>query len=221
MTDLQNAVEKLTRPWSDVLSPAETGLHKYIPVDYPPMLDMLDEACRNFTSTRSQHAGGLASTQSLLNLEAHAVRERIDGTVRAWYSRLSKERCPRELKNAVAALAGVLQAHQAARTITDSEFARIADFFPRWCAQIWKLYDPPVVKELQGECPNPDCGRAKFDDGDSVGAALVAFYVRNTGSVRAKCRGCAWEWSSAAELRLLGEHLGAVQDVEFLDAVGI
>lgn len=221
MTALQHAVEKLTRPWSDVLSPDETGLSKYIPVDYPPLLDMLDEACRNFTSTRSQHAGGETSTRSLLNLEAHALRERIDGTVRTWIGQLSRQRPERELKAAVVQLAGVLQAHQAAKTMTDIEWSRITAFFPRWCEQVWAIFDPPVVKELKGPCPNPDCEQSTVTDRDgTVGTALVAFYVRNTGQVRAKCRACSWEWGQD-KIRLLGEWLGATQDDEFLRAVGL
>lgn len=221
MTTLQHAVEKLTRPWSDVLSPDETGLDKYIPVDYPPLLDMLDEACRANMGERSHGSASDPASRSLLDLEAHALRERIDGTVRTWITHLSRQRPERELKAAVVQLAGVLQAHQAARTITDAEHARISGFFPRWCEQVWRLYDPPVVKELKGSCPNPDCEQSTVTDGDgAVGTSLIAFYVRNTGQVRAKCRSCSWEWGQD-EIRLLGQWLGATQDDEFLKAVGL
>jgi len=225
MSDLsvvKHAVEKLTRPWSDVLSPDETGLDKYIPVDYPPLLDMLDEACRSNMGERSHGSGTDPASRSLLDLEAHALRERIDGTVRTWIGQLSRQRPERDLKAAVTQLAGVLQAHQAAGTITDAEHDRITGFFPRWCEQVWRIFMPPVVKELKGACPNPDCEQASFTDGDgSVGSALIAFYVPNTGQVRAKCRACSWEWQSLAELRLLGQSIGASQDDDFLRAAGL
>ncbi len=218
----ETAVERLTRPWHDVLSPEETGLERYIPVDYPPLLDMLDEACRTSVSEAGAGAGGEASTRSLINLEAHMLRNRIDGSVKTWISHLAKGRAERDTKAAVVQLAGLLQAHRASGTITDAEHARIGGFFVRWCEQIWKLYDPPVTKELRGTCPNPDCEAEVWADRDgAVGSSLVAFYVRNTGDVRAKCRACGWEWSTPAELRLLGSQLGATQDVEFLEAAGL
>ena len=217
----ESAVERLTRPWSDVLSPDETGLDKYMPVDYPPLLDMLDDACRNSVGESGGGAGGDPATRSLLNLEAHQLREQIDGSVRAWVSRLGKGRCEADLKAAVVQLAGMLSAHHAAKSIPDTEYARIRSFFGRWCGQVWALYEPPIVKELAGQCPNPDCEQSAFVVGDGAkGSALIAFYHRNTGEVRARCRCCAWVWGHD-QVRLLGEWLGATQDVEFLEAAGL
>jgi len=221
MISPETAVERLTRPWSDVLSPDETGLDKYLPVDYPPLLDMLNDACRNSVGESGGGAGGDPATRSLLNLEAHQLREKIDGSVRAWVSRLGKGKCEPELSAAVVQLAGMLQAHHAAKSIPETEYARIRSFFGRWCEQVWKIYEPPTVKELVGQCPNPDCNASKYKDaaGD-VGAALIAFYVRDSSAVTAKCRACSWEWRDG-QLRLLGAWLGAEQDDEFLDAVGL
>lgn len=222
MIDYPTAVERLTRSWHDVLSPTETGLDRYTPVEYSPLLVMLDEACRSNTGNHKAGAGADPASRSLLDLEAFSLREHIDGTVRAWLSRLSKERQPRDLIEAVNALVGILAAHHAARTITDVEHDRITAMFPRWCDRIWALYLPLVVKELAGACPNPDCEQTQFTDGEGkVGRALIAFYTRNTGQVSARCRACEWTWRSPAELRLLGQWLGASQDDEFLEAVGL
>jgi hypothetical protein len=183
---------------------------------------MLDEACRANTGERSHGSASDPASRSLLDLEAHALREHIDGTVRAWVGQLSKGRAERDLKAAVVQLAGILQAHKAAGTITDADYGRVSGLFPRWCAQVWTLWDPPVRKELRGACPNPDCEQATVTARDgSVSSALVAGYVRNTGQVKAKCSACGWEWVTVAELRLLGEWLGAEQDHDFLDAVGL
>lgn len=222
MTALQHAVDQLTRQWSDVLSPTETGLDKYIPVDYPPLLDMLDDACRANTGEHSSGSASDPATRSLIDLEAHALRERIDGTVRTWIGHLSRQRPERELKAAVIQLAGILQAHQAAGTITAAEHARITEFFPRWCEQVWKIFMPPVVKQLEGQCPNPDCEQDTFVDHEGKsGPALIAFYMPMSNQVRARCRACDWEWRSLSELRLLGQWLGASQDDEFLRAAGL
>lgn len=221
MTDWLHAVEKLTRPWSDVLSPRETDGNGYVTVDYQPLLTMLDHACRANTGNRGG-SGADPAERSLLDLQAFTLREHIDGTVRAWVSHLSKGRAEKDLKAAVVQLAKLLQAHHAAHTITASEFDRITAFFPRWCAQIWALLDPPVVKQLDGACPNPDCEQTTFTDVDgSQSSALVAFYARNTGRVQARCKSCGWEWNTDTELALLGQQLGAVQDVEFLKAAGL
>lgn len=221
MTDWLHAVEKLTRPWSDVLSPRETDSNGYVTVDYAPLLTMLDDACRANTGNRGG-SGADPAERSLLDLQAFTLREHIDGTVRAWISHLSKGRAEKELIPAVMQLAGLLEAHHAARTITDSDYTRLTGFFPRWCAQVWELLDPPVVKQLDGACPNPDCEQTHVTDADGARtSALVAFYTRNTGSAQAKCRACSWQWNTDAELRLLGRQLGAVQDDEFLEAVGL
>lgn len=222
MTDWQHAVEKLTRPWSDVLSPDMTGGNGYMHVNYPPLLDMLDEACRANNGERSHGSGNDPASRSLLDLQAFMLREQIDGTVRAWISHLSKSRAEKELKPAVVQLANLLTAHHAARTVTDSDYTRLTGFFPRWCEQVWVLFDPPIVRELLGACPNPDCEQTKVADVEGVqSSALVAFYARNTGRVQARCRACSWEWNTDTELALLGQQLGAEQDVDFLKAVGL
>jgi hypothetical protein len=221
MSELLHAVEKLTRPWSDVLSPDETGLDRYLPVDYPPLLDMLDEACRANTGERSHGSASDPASRSLLDLEAHMLRNNIEGAVKTWIVHLSKGRAERDLKAAVVQLAGILQAHKAAGTITDADYVRVSGFFPRWCEQVWTIFDPPKVLELNGTCPNPDCGQSKFTDrsGD-VGSALVVFHKGTEGSAYAKCRACGWEWDRS-QMVLLGQHIGATQNHEVISAAGL
>lgn len=220
MTGDAYAIEKLTQPWTDVLSPKETGLPGYTPIDYPPLLDMLDEACRSNIGERGG-GGSDPATRSLLNAEAHGLREHIDGTVRAWIGDLSRQRPERDLKAAVMQLAGILHAHHAAGTIPDSEHSRILGFFPRWCDRIWRLYDPPKEVPLTGACPNGDCEQTHYLNADGEqAAALIAYYHRGSGTVHAKCRACGWAWGPD-QLRLLGLHLGATQDDTIIDAAGL
>ena len=182
MTTIDYSIEKLTTGWTDVLSPAETGSGKYTPIDYPPLLDMLDDACRGNIGERSS-GGSDPATRSLLNAEAHSLREHIDGTVRAWIVELGKRKPERDLKTAVGQLAGILQAHHAAGTIPDSEHARILGFFPRWCERIWRLYDPPKEVPLDGKCPNADCEQTHALD--AAGGTILAL-VASSGRRRMK-----------------------------------
>ncbi len=220
MTDTAYAIEKLTQPWSDVLSPKETGLPSYTTVDYPPLLDLLEQACRGNIGERGG-SGSDPATRSLLNAEAHSLREHIDGTVRAWISELGRAPAKRDLKAAIRQLEGILRAHHSAGTMPDSEHERILGFFPRWCERIWRIYDPPVEKELKGACPNGECEQTTFSNAEGeTGAALVAFYHRGSGTIHAKCRACGWTWGPD-QVRLLGQHLGATQDDAIMDAAGI
>lgn len=219
MNDTTTAIEKLTRPWTDVLSPRESGTDRYISVDYAPLLDMLDEACRSSYGAGASGASSDPSARNLLNLEAHGLREHIDGTVRAWIGELSKSRPERELKDAVTQLAGILKAHHAAHTITDAEHDRISGFFPRWCERIWSLFDPPTVKDLKGACPN--CSETEYvaQDG-SKSTALIAYYWRGIRP-EAKCNGCGEHWTGEKQLLELGYHIGATVDEEALREMGV
>jgi len=217
--DADVSIRKLVAPWSDVLSPKETGTGRYQPVDYPPLLDMLDEACRSNIGGVPTAGRSDPSARNLLNLEAHMLREHIDGTVRAWLRELSKARAEVELKSAVTQLAGVLNAHHAAGTMPDSEWERISRFFPRWCDRIWQLFDPPVVKELAGACPS--CTETTFTSLDgSKTTALIAYYWKGIRP-EAKCQRCGEHWEGERSLLELGYHLGATVDEDALKEMGV
>ena len=213
------AIEKLVTGWTDVLSPAETNTGKYMPVEYPPLLDMLDEACRANIGGSPTPGRTDPSSRSLIDLEAHGLREHIDGTVRTWVSELGRQPAKRPLKDAVRQLAGILNAHHAAGTITDLEHERILAFFPRWCDRIWRLYDPPVVKELSGACSN--CNESTYDalDGSRM-TALIAYYWKGIRP-EAKCQRCGERWVGERELLNLGYHIGATVDEEALREMGV
>lgn len=216
----REALDKLVRPWSDVLSPKETGRNSYTPIDYPPMLDMLKSAVSNSVGT-SGRASSSGSTMSILNLQALQLQEHVDGTVRAWWGDLSKRPCPKDLKTALTELAGMLVAAHASNQIRTDLYTHIMQMFPRWVAKIWEIYDPYNPVELNGSCPNPDCGAETFtDDEGSVSPALTAYY-RKGAKPFARCQCCGWEWSEPEELVILGRHLGATQDIQFLEAVGV
>lgn len=217
--DVSAAVGRLVRPWSDVLSPKESGTGRYIPIDYPPLLDMLDEACRSNIGGVPAAGRSDPATRNLIDLDAHALRETIDATVRAWISTLSKSRPLPRLKDAVVQVAGILHAHHAAGTMPDSDYDRMCRHFPRWCDRIWSLFDPPIVKDLIGVCPN--CAESVFAAPDGVkSSALVAYYWKGIRP-EAKCRRCGEQWTGERQLLELGYHLGATVDEETLREMGV
>lgn len=217
--DAQNAIDKLTRPWTDVLTPKETGTGKYVPVDFPPLLDMLDDACRSSIGGVPSSGRTDPASRNLLNLEAHGLREHIDGTVRAWIGELSKRRPEVELKAAVVQLGGILHAHQAAASMPTVEYQRITAFFPRWCDRIWRLFDPPVVKDIVGACPN--CAETSYQAMDGAkSTAMIAFYWRGIRP-EAKCQRCGEHWVGDRALLELGYHLNAVMDEDALREMGV
>ena len=216
--ETRTAIDILTKPWTDVLSPQESGAGKYYPIDYPPMLDMLDEAKRS--SLGGTSAGRSPDAErSLLNLKAFSLYEHIDGTTRAWWRETSKSRCPDDLRVALASLFGTLNALHASHQITDNRYGHITRQFPRWRVQIWELFDPPIVKELTGACPNCDETTYSNPEGERS-PALLAFYWKGIRP-EAKCQRCGEHWVGEGQLISLGRVLGATMDEDALREMGI
>lgn len=206
----ETAVERLTQPWADVLSPDETGRDTYTTIDYPPLLTMLEDACRSSVGERSHGSTADASARSLINLEAHMLRNRIDGSVKTWINHLSKGRAEKGLTAAVVQLAGLLNAHHAAGTMPEGEYLRVSAFFARWCDQIWDLYDPPTLREVQQKCPR--C-QVEWMPGVEDGPSRRAVWVSYRGSLadaKAECRACGMVWGSLPAMRELGFELDQV-----------
>lgn len=215
---LDTAVHKLTRPWSDVLGPRESGTGKYRPVDYKPLLTMLAEA-KASSLGRTSAGRSPAAERSLLNLEAFTLWEDIDGRVRSWLSELSKERHRGELPELVVRLAGLVKALHAANQIPDSTADRIAGLFPRWCDRIWGLFDPPTVKNLVGACPACSAVEYVALDGAKT-TALIAYYWKGL-TPEAKCQCCGEHWAGEKALLELGWHIGATVDETALREMGV
>jgi hypothetical protein len=216
--DLQNTVDVLTKPWTDVLSPKESGNGTYRAIDYPPMLDMLREAIGSSLG-KTQSGKSPDAERSLLNLQAFQLWEHIDGTTRAWILDLSKERSPQELKPALNHLAGLIKALHASHQIDDNRQTHIIATVTRWRAQIWELFDPPVIKTLTGPCPN--CTETHYIaiDGSKT-TALIAYYWKGL-TPEAKCQRCGEHWSGERELLELGYHIGAIADESTLREMGV
>lgn len=212
------AVEKLTRPWSEVLGPRESGTGTYRPIDHPALLTMLAQAK---SSSLGKTAAGRSpdAERSLLNLEAFGLWEHIDGSVRAWLRELTTARPEPDLRDALLQLAGLLKALHASHQIQVTRLTHITAQFSRWCTRIWDLFDPPTVKSLIGACPA--CGATRYEAADgSMESALIAFYWKGL-TPQAKCQGCGECWSGERSLLELGYHIGASVDEAALKEMGI
>ena len=216
--EMSNAIDVLTKPWSDVLSPHETGTGRYQPIDYPPLLDMLRSAV---SSSLGKTGAGRSpdAERNILNLAAFSLWEHIDGTTRAWLRELSKNRAPDDLKEAMISLGGIIQSLHASNQIKESRHAHMVAMFGRWKTQIWELFDPPVVKDIVGACPNCEATAYTALDGGKQ-SAIIAYYWKGLRP-EAKCQCCGEHWTGERELLDLGYHLGATVDEDALREMGV
>lgn len=215
---MREAVDALTRRWTDVVTVTDNGDSRYVPVEHAPLLDMLHDMIRSNIGERSS-GGGASNERNLLDLGAFTLYESIDGQSRAWWRELSKSRPSEDLKDLVRELAGLLTAMRASGQVDDVTFVRISQQFPSWREQIWNLFDPPTVKELIGACPHCEERWVYAPDGGKS-SALIVYYVRSE-QPEAKCQRCGEVWVGAKQLLTLGFHLGATVDGEALKQMGI
>lgn len=210
------AVNKLTRPWSDVLSPKESGTGRYQPVDHQPLLTMLEEAVRASLG-RTAAGRSPASERSLIDMKAFTLLERIQDGSGAWLVEWGV-RPPKDVRDRVVQLADTLTTLHRTQRIEQTLFERVSGMFDRWVREIWELLDPPKVKDLIGSCPN--CGEEKYTlpDGGRV-PALVAYWWKGLRP-EAKCQCCGERWEDEKGLIALGYHLKANMDEETLREMG-
>lgn len=218
--EIENAVNKLTRPWTNVLSPKESPSGKYEPVEYPPMIDMLEEAKSGSLGTTT---GGLSKSalaeRSVMNLQALNLFEWIEGRTRAGLAEITAARFGEDLKTAIRRLADTADSLYRVQQLQESRYLSITSQFPRWCARIWELFDPPLTLKLDGSCPA--CGEVSFlNQDDAKEPALVAYYAKGFAP-EARCQVCDKRWFGERELLELGYHIGATVDETFLTAAGV
>lgn len=218
MTAMSEAVDALTRRWTDIVTVIESGDRRYIPVDHAPLLDMLRDAISSDIGGDMRGASS-AAERNVLNVGAFTLYETIDGQCRSQWRELSKTAPSQELKDLVRELAGLVNALRASHQLDDLTYVRITQRFPEWQKQIWELFDAPVVKELIGPCPQCEERFVYAPDG-SKGSALIVYYVRSE-QPEAKCQRCGEVWVGPKQLLTLGFHIGATVDHETLRALGV
>jgi hypothetical protein len=210
--ELAHAVDKLTKPWTDVL----TVEGEYRSVDYEPMLDMLRNAIHSSVG-RTESGRSDTAARSVMNLRAFTLWERVDGQTRAWLGQLNTP-APKDLKAAVVALYVHVNNLWASQQITEPEYARYAGMLERWPEDIWVIFDPPVEKEIIGTCPG--CGEKDyFGPEGERSAAIRAYYWRDVEPA-AQCQRCAQEWKGRTQLIQLAYRIGATVDEDALRDMG-
>jgi hypothetical protein len=218
MSAVDEAVDALTRPFTDVVTIRENGDTRYVPIHHAALLDMLRESIGSDLGGDA-HGVSSAAERNLLNAGAFSLWEEIDATSRKTWRDLSKSAPSKELKDLVRELAGLIKALRAVQQLDDLTYARLSALFPEWRQQIWERFDAPVVKELIGSCPHCEERFVYAPDG-SRSAALIVYYVRSV-QPEAKCQRCGEVWLGAKQLLTLGFHLGATVDHEALREMGV
>jgi len=90
----------------------------------------------------------------------------------------------------------------------------------RWVKDIDNMFDPEVVKELSGPCPNCEASRFHDKKEDVEKSALYLHYKEDI-EPEAVCRSCGWTETGPRRLLELGYHLGAVVDEDTLKEMGV
>ncbi|SIN72672.1 DUF7341 domain-containing protein [Agromyces cerinus] len=207
-TELDVAVEKLTRPWSDVVTIG--GEYKH--VNYDPLLDMLAKAK---TSSLGRTASGRSSQEARnpFNIPAFDLWERIDGQTRAWLREFGRP-APRDLREAVTVLHKTLAELWSGQRIQESLFLRLSGVVARWVPDIWALFHPVDGVALDGACPNCEAEWVINFEGAQT-RALVS--VVEAGEPGVRCRnGCGWEVSGKRQTIEFALRLGATPDLDEL-----
>ena len=218
MESTERAVVRLTEDHTEM---TEAG-----PVEWPPLLDWLDQAVTEQVKRGSAGSGG---TGSPIDMGALALLQRIEKGARQLREALYLP-IMRDLKGALR------DAWDSARTMRatgdlddDQQWESITDAFPGWVLEIEQEWDDRT-RRMELTVPCPRCSTRwilEGDDGDAKAppkrrAAVWIEYAEGRAPV-AECRvaDCAAMWVGWAEVAKLGYTLGASQDGDVLAACGI
>lgn len=215
MTDIPEAVHRLTEPWTTVVRVGG----RFQAQDFPPLLDMLAQMVT--PSKNSRGGGGEASTRSVLDVKALDLLMVIQDVSRSWLYNWSTP-VTKDARVDVGRFWARLQTLHTSGAIADGEYTRLTRYPDAWAAQIWDLIEPPMQVPLRGvSCP--ECDRAVWvNDEEEQSPALLVSY-REGGSVQAECRwrSCGFIAVGDRALLELGYHAGATVDAEALKEMGI
>jgi len=226
LPELLEAINRLTLPIADTIwQPTlddrgrEAG-RTLVTIDRLPLLHQLRNAISS--SLGQTHAGHSdpASRLGGLNVAAFTLYEDIDGRIRsAWldmtgeYSKADPDLILRRWYLRVRNLfeAGAWSAGQV------NAWSAVVR---RWVKDIDNMFDPEVVKELSGPCPN--CEAARFHDKkEDVQKSALYLHYKEDIEPEAVCRSCGWTETGPRRLLELGYHLGAVVDEDTLKEMGV
>jgi hypothetical protein len=190
-----------------------------VTVKRDPLLVQLRKAIASSTSAPSNPVSGGGAMMGGLNMAAFAFYETVDGRIRAAWAELrgdnSKALSEAILRKWFVRVRNLFEAGQ----VPDSfvyEWQRITR---GWVRQIEGMFNPEVVKELVGPCPECESTRATNREGEEQSALYLHYSSEN--NAEALCRICGWNVSGDRGLLELGYHLGATVDEEALRDMGV
>lgn len=223
---LLEAIDRLTLPikdpvWQDVWDSEKnrvTGREVSI-VNRDALLVQLRKAISSSISTPTNPVSGGGEMMGGLNLAAFALYEAVDGRIRAAWGDLrqpqSKALTEAILRKWFVHVRNLFESGQ----VPDSfvyEWLRITR---GWVRQIEGMFNPEVVKELVGPCPQCEATRVSNREGEEQSALYLHYSSEN--NPEAMCRLCGWNVSGERGLLELGYHLGATVDEEALKDMGV
>lgn len=204
----ERAVLRLTEPHTEM---TEAG-----PVEWPALIDWLDDSIREVVGRGGGGSGGAGLP---FNTEALALLNHIDGRLRLILGGLGEQRTG-DRKFDVTHAWTAAKTHRAQGMVDDVQWENICDEFPDWVHRIEAEDDRPRKIELTVACPRCE-KRWVLDDGNRV--AAVRIELRAGGAPIAECREeeCRALWVGWDALTELGFVVGANMDLEVLAACGI
>jgi hypothetical protein len=240
---LLEAIDRLTRPINDTLWQEKFREVRRLNPEYPdehtekwlvtrvpdgkelvtvkrdPLIVQLRKAIASSTSVPANPVSGGGAMMGGLNIAAFALYETVDGRIRAAWGDLrqpqSKALTEQILRKWYSHVRNLFESGQ----VPDSfvyEWQRITR---GWVRQIEAMFNPEVVKELVGPCPECEATRAANREGEEQSALYLHYSTENTAE--AMCRVCGWSVSGDRGLLELGYHLGATVDEEALKDMGV
>jgi len=202
MQNIERAVERLTKDHTEILDDAvgQSG----------PLLEVLREArYPNLGRTK-----GGSGTGDMLDVNAIALYEHIDGTVRAWLNHF-RQHSTGDLLSLTERLYEILQAEEAGDRLDDSE--RMFAMFPTWVSRIEDHFDPPGEYEITAPCP--ECGGGRIENGEGALKWAVRVLVKPGHALIAECHACGRMWAGRDDLVELAERMAVEVDWVLLHAV--
>lgn len=224
--DFEVAVERLTRPWVDVLTPEESPSGKYEARDREPLLWLLHARIGSSVGTQSSH-GGSGHADVLIDAQAFAVEESIrqktgEASLKLGHM-LTGLADPKVLRAGVADLARRADAMHRSSDLADDDWRRIERMIIGWVDEINELFDGWRERDMPGvACPHcQESTRTDPRDHITVSSALIQHYKPGAGlgATFVECLRCGQTWTGTDELVALGGMTGAKIDWDELKRI--
>jgi len=186
-----------------------------------PLLERIRKAMYGDLGRTEGGKSAAAQERSVLDVTAFTIYEDITGRIEAFHRFLTGEPKRDSPEETLRAWYVIFDSNYRAGKYTDGQMTRVASQLASFVRRISGHFDQPRVMEIDGECPQFECGlsHTKTADG-AIQSALFSAY-RPGEKPTVKCRGCGAEWAGEETLIQLGRYLGANVDEDALREMGV